>query len=96
MSDIAVVRAQDVSGLTPISLGSSGDLRVGQPVAAVGSPLSLTATVTTGVISALNRPVLGTGDGNGFAAFDAIQTDAALNPGSSGGALTMRMGISSG
>ena len=48
-SDIAVVRAQDVSGLTPISFGSSDDLRVGQPVAAVGSPLGLTATVTAGV-----------------------------------------------
>jgi putative serine protease PepD len=87
MSDIAVVRAQGVSGLTPISFGSSAGLRVGQPVAAVGSPLGLTGTVTSGVISALNRPVFGADGDTSFAAFDAIQTDAALNPGNSGGAL---------
>ena len=87
-SDIAVVRAEGISGLTPISFGSSADLRVGQPVAAVGSPLGLTGTVTVGIVSALNRPVFGAADGNTqFAAFDAIQTDAALNPGNSGGAL---------
>jgi putative serine protease PepD len=83
-SDIAVVKAQHVSGLTPISFGTSADLRVGQPVAAVGSPLGLGGTVTAGVISALNRPVL---TADGAAAFDAIQTDAALNPGNSGGPL---------
>jgi putative serine protease PepD len=87
MSDIAVVRAQGVSGLTPISFGSSAGLRVGQPVAAVGSPLGLTGTVTSGVISALNRPVFGADGDTSFMAFDAIQTDAALNPGNSGGAL---------
>jgi putative serine protease PepD len=87
-SDIGVVRAEGISGLTPISFGSSADLRVGQPVAAVGSPLGLTATVTVGIISALNRPVFDGADGNiQSAAFDAIQTDAALNPGNSGGAL---------
>ena len=54
----------------------------------MGSPLGLTGTVTSGIISALNRPVFGAADGNTeFAAFDAIQTDAALNPGNSGGAL---------
>ena len=83
-----VVRAEGISGVTPISFGSSADLRVGEPVAAVGSPLGLTGTVTVGVVSALNRPVFGAADGNTqFAAFDAIQTDAALNPGNSGGAL---------
>jgi putative serine protease PepD len=56
-SDIAVVRAQGASGLTPITLGSSGSLRVGQDVVAIGSPLGLEGTVTTGIISALNRPV---------------------------------------
>jgi putative serine protease PepD len=87
-SDIAVVRAQGITGLIPVSVGSSAGLRVGQPVAAVGSPLGLQNTVTTGVISALNRPVstVGVAD-NQLAVFDAIQTDAALNPGSSGGAL---------
>jgi putative serine protease PepD len=87
-SDVAVVRAQGIAGLIPVSVGSSAGLRVGQPVAAVGSPLGLQNTVTAGVISALNRPVLTDADAdNQLAAFDAIQTDAALNPGSSGGAL---------
>ncbi len=86
-SDIAVVRAQSISGLTPIVIGSSADLRIGEQVAAVGSPLGLEDTVTAGVISALNRPVVTATDGNQVAAFDAIQTDAALNPGNSGGAL---------
>lgn len=87
-SDIAVIRVQGVSGLTPISLGSSADLRVGQPVVAIGSPLGLSGTVTTGIISALNRPVSTTGEsGNQNTVLDAIQTDAAINPGNSGGAL---------
>jgi putative serine protease PepD len=87
-SDIAVVRAQGMAGLIPISFGSSAGLRVGQPVVAVGSPLGLQDTVTTGVISALNRPVsAGAEADNQSTAFDAIQTDAALNPGNSGGAL---------
>jgi putative serine protease PepD len=87
-SDIAVVRVQGVSGLTPISLGSSSDLRVGQPVVAIGSPLGLAGTVTTGIVSSLNRPVSTTGEsGNQNTVLDAIQTDAAINPGNSGGAL---------
>jgi len=87
-SDIAVVRAHDASGLTPITLGSSGNLRVGQDVVAVGSPLGLEGTVTTGIISALNRPVAAGGDAqNQNTVLDAIQTDAAINPGNSGGAL---------
>ncbi|BBZ31935.1 S1C family serine protease [Mycolicibacterium confluentis] len=87
-SDIAVVRAEGVSGLTPITLGSSADLRVGQNVVAIGSPLGLEGTVTTGIVSALNRPVSTAGDaGNQNTVLDAIQTDAAINPGNSGGAL---------
>jgi len=87
-SDIAVVRAQGVSDLTPITLGSSANLRVGQDVVAVGSPLGLEGTVTTGIISALNRPVAAGGDAdNQNTVLDAIQTDAAINPGNSGGAL---------
>ncbi|WP_448334281.1 S1C family serine protease, partial [Streptomyces sp. DSM 41534] len=61
-SDIAVVRALDVSNLTPITLGSSQNLRVGQDVVGVGSPLGLEGTVTTGIVSALNRPVAAGGD----------------------------------
>jgi len=87
-SDIAVVRAQGLSGLTPITLGSSANLRVGQDVVAIGSPLGLEGTVTTGIVSALNRPVAASGDANNQnTVLDAIQTDAAINPGNSGGAL---------
>lgn len=87
-SDIAVVKAQGVSDLTPITIGSSSNLQVGQDVVAVGSPLGLEGTVTTGIISALNRPVAASGDArNQNTVLDAIQTDAAINPGNSGGAL---------
>jgi putative serine protease PepD len=79
-SDIAVVKADGVSGLTPIAVGSSSGLRVGQDVVAVGSPLGLEGTVTT--------PVAAGGDpANQNTVLDAIQTDAAINPGNSGGAL---------
>ncbi len=92
-SDIAVIKVQGVSGLTPIALGSSSDLRVGQPVVAVGSPLGLAGTVTTGIVSSLNRPVSTTGEsGNQNTVLDAIQTDAAINPGNSGGALVNMSG----
>jgi putative serine protease PepD len=87
-SDIAVIKVQGVNGLIPVSMGSSSDLKVGQPVVAIGSPLGLSGTVTTGIISALNRPVSTTGEsGNQNTVLDAIQTDAAINPGNSGGAL---------
>lgn len=86
--DIAVVRAQGVNDLTPISIGSSKDLKVGQNVVAIGSPLGLQGTVTTGIVSALNRPVATGDDQSGQrSVMNAIQTDAAINPGNSGGAL---------
>ena len=86
--DLAVVRAQGVSGLTPITFGSSKDVKVGQQVVAIGSPLGLQGTVTTGIVSALDRPVAaGDGSGGNVSVLDAIQTDAAINPGNSGGAL---------
>ncbi|WIM85816.1 trypsin-like peptidase domain-containing protein [Candidatus Mycobacterium wuenschmannii] len=92
-TDIAVVRVQGMSNLTPISIGSSANLHVGQPVMAVGSPLGLSGTVTTGIVSALNRPVSTTGEtGNQNTVLDAIQTDAAINPGNSGGALVNMSG----
>jgi len=88
MSDIAVVRAKDMSGLTAISIGASANMRVGQSVVAAGCHLGLESTVTSGIISALNRPVSSVGDtGNQNTVLDAIQTDAAINPGNSGGAL---------
>jgi putative serine protease PepD len=86
--DLAIVRAQGVSGLTPITIGSSKDVKVGQEVVAIGSPLGLQGTVTTGIVSALDRPVAaGDGPDGNVTALDAIQTDAAINPGNSGGAL---------
>ena len=86
--DLAIVRAQGVSGLTPITIGSSKDVKVGQQVVAIGSPLGLQGTVTTGIVSALDRPVAaGDGPGGNVTVLDAIQTDAAINPGNSGGAL---------
>jgi putative serine protease PepD len=93
VSDVAVVRAQGVSGLTPITFGSSNNLRVGQQVVAVGSPLGLEGTVTTGIVSALHRPVAAsTDETNQGTPFDAIQTDAPMNPGNSGGALVNMSG----
>ena len=88
-ADLAVIRVTDVSGLVPATLGSSDDLQVGQTVVAIGSPLGLTGTVTTGIVSAKNRPVsAGSGEpGAAPAVLNAIQTDAAINPGNSGGAL---------
>lgn len=87
VSDIAVIQA-DKTGLTPITIGASNNLNVGQEVIAIGSPLGLEGTVTTGIISALNRPVSTSGaDGSTESVIDAIQTDAAINPGNSGGAL---------
>ncbi len=86
--DIAVIRADNLSGLTPITIGSSKDLKVGQNVVASGSPLGLQGTVTTGIISALNRPVATGDEQTGqHSVMSAIQTDAAINPGNSGGAL---------
>ncbi|WP_372481250.1 S1C family serine protease [Mycolicibacterium lacusdiani] len=91
--DLAVVRAEGVSGLTPIAIGSSRDVKVGEPVVAIGSPLGLQGTVTTGVISALNRPVAaGEGPGSDVSVLEALQTDAAINPGNSGGALVNMKG----
>jgi putative serine protease PepD len=89
LTDTALIQAEDVSGLTPASIGKSGDLAVGQGVVAIGSPLGLEATVTSGIVSALNRPVDVGSDGQGNSTvYPAIQTDAAINPGNSGGALT--------
>ena len=88
VTDLAVIKAEGKSGLTPASLGSSADLEVGQQVIAIGSPFGLESTVTSGIISALNRPVASSdAGGNDQTVFPAIQTDAAINPGNSGGPL---------
>ncbi|MEG3615637.1 S1C family serine protease [Isoptericola haloaureus] len=83
--DLAVVKI-DVDGLTPLVLGDSDDVVVGDAVLAVGAPLGLDSTVTAGIVSALHRPVQA-GDQATTAFIDAIQTDAAINPGNSGGPL---------
>ncbi|MCB1294980.1 S1C family serine protease [Gordonia sp. (in: high G+C Gram-positive bacteria)] len=91
ISDIAVLKA-DKSGLRPISVGTSKNLAVGQDVIAIGAPLGLAGTVTTGIISALNRPVSTSRESGTTSVIDAIQTDAAINPGNSGGALVNARG----
>ena len=83
--DLAVVKV-DRDDLATVPLGRSAGLRVGDTVIALGSPLGLQGTVTTGIVSALNRPVTAGGEGE-TAYIDAIQTDAAINPGNSGGPL---------
>ena len=88
--DLAVLKV-DVQGLTPLRLGDSGAVVVGDPVVAIGAPLGLAGTVTTGIVSALNRPVTA-GDDTDTAFINAIQTDAAINPGNSGGPLVNAAG----
>jgi S1-C subfamily serine protease len=86
-TDLAVLKVTNPK-LTVAALGDSSKVVVGDPVIAIGSPLGLQGTVTTGIISALDRPVHVSGDGSDSdAVIDAIQTDAAINPGNSGGAL---------
>ena len=85
--DLAVVKV-NISGLTALPLGNSDKIQVGDSVIAIGSPLGLSGTVTTGIISAKNRAVTTSGSlspGNSF--INALQTDAAINPGNSGGPL---------
>ncbi|KQY56202.1 hypothetical protein ASD11_16300 [Aeromicrobium sp. Root495] len=87
-TDLAVIKVDGKTGLTPATLGSSADLKVGQDVVAIGSPFGLESTVTSGIISALNRPVASSdGTGGDTTVFPAVQTDAAINPGNSGGPL---------
>ncbi|MEU0947723.1 trypsin-like peptidase domain-containing protein [Streptomyces canus] len=112
--DLALIKLENASGLTPATLGNSDGVQVGDQVVAIGSPEGLTGTVTSGIVSALNRDVTvstdegqsqGQGGGSGQWPFEfggrqfngdtgsstttykAIQTDASLNPGNSGGAL---------
>jgi putative serine protease PepD len=88
LTDTAVIQAEKVSGLTPATIGHSSSLQVGQGVVAIGSPFGLDATVTSGIVSALNRPVnVGTVSQGNATVYPAIQTDAAINPGNSGGPL---------
>jgi putative serine protease PepD len=93
VTDLAVLRVRTDRDLPAASLGQSRALVVGDPVIAIGSPLGLSGTVTTGIVSALNRTVdVPSEDGTRNPLFNAIQTDAAINPGNSGGALVNARG----
>ena len=85
--DLAVIKIQGVSGLTPATLGKSADLQVGQQVVAIGSPQGLTGTVTNGIVSAFNRTVAVQGEDGSSVVYNGMQTDAPINPGNSGGPL---------
>lgn len=85
--DLAVIKLQGVSGLTPATLGQSSVLQVGQQVVAIGSPQGLTGTVTDGIVSAINRTVAVQGEDGSSVVYNGLQTDAAINPGNSGGPL---------
>ncbi|ANS67755.1 protease [Streptomyces lincolnensis] len=88
--DLAVVRVSGVSGLKPLPLGNSENVQVGDPVVAIGAPYDLEGTVTSGIISAKERPITAGGeseDGSDVSYVDALQTDAPINPGNSGGPL---------
>ena len=86
--DLAVLDVEDAESLEPAALGASQVLHVGDSVIAFGSPLGLSQTVTSGIVSALNRPVTTSGDsGDDSSYINAVQTDAAINPGNSGGPL---------
>jgi putative serine protease PepD len=101
-TDLAVIRLKQVpKNLQPIDFGNSDTLNVGAPVMAIGNPLGLSGSVTTGIISALNRPVTTSAseqgqasgsDSSGVVVTSAIQTSAPINPGNSGGALVNASG----
>ena len=84
--DIAVLEVTDDNDLKPAAIGSSRSMRVGDTVVAIGSPLGLSSTVTSGIVSATDRPVT-TGNQDESSYINAVQTDAAINPGNSGGPL---------
>ena len=91
-TDLAVLKVE-AKNLTVANLGKSSDVQVGDDVLAVGSPLGLSKTVTSGIVSAQHRPVKLAGEGSDTnAVIDAVQTDAAINPGNSGGALVDMQG----
>ncbi|MBT2402995.1 MULTISPECIES: S1C family serine protease [unclassified Streptomyces] len=88
--DLAVVKVTGVRGLQPLTLGNSENVKVGDPVVAIGAPFDLSNTVTAGIISATGRPITAggdKGDGSDISYVDALQTDAPINPGNSGGPL---------
>jgi putative serine protease PepD len=88
LTDLAVLKVAQSDNLKPIALGSSDTVQVGQPVIAIGAPLGLSGTVTSGIVSAMDRTVeVPAEDDRSALLVSALQTDAAINPGNSGGAL---------
>jgi putative serine protease PepD len=88
LTDLAVLKVASAHDLKPIALGSSASVQVGEPVVAIGAPLGLSGTVTSGIVSALDRTVEVPAENDSSALLvSAVQTDAAINPGNSGGAL---------
>ncbi|MGW1789214.1 trypsin-like peptidase domain-containing protein [Streptomyces tubercidicus] len=88
--DVAVIKLKNASGapLNPLPLGKSGNVQVGDATIAIGAPFGLSGTVTTGIISAKDRPVASSDGGGSSASYmSALQTDASINPGNSGGPL---------
>ncbi|MDN5913724.1 MAG: trypsin-like peptidase domain-containing protein [Pseudonocardia sp.] len=85
--DLAVIKLQNVSGLTAATLGQSSEVSVGEQVVAIGSPQGLSGTVTAGIVSAQNRTVTAGGDGGAPVVYNGLQTDAPINQGNSGGPL---------
>jgi S1-C subfamily serine protease len=83
-TDVALLEVGDTKGIEPLELGDSSKVEVGDPVVAIGNPFALDRTVTSGIVSALQRQIQAP---NGFSISDVIQTDAAINPGNSGGPL---------
>jgi putative serine protease PepD len=88
LTDTAVIKAEGVTDLAAATIGQSANLDVGQDVVAFGAPFGLDSTVTSGIVSALDRPVnVGSDSEGNSTTYPAIQTDAAINPGNSGGPL---------
>jgi putative serine protease PepD len=88
--DLAVIKVKPAGYLRPLTIGDSDAIRIGEPVLALGAPLGLSDSVSQGIVSAVDRPVVVQADGNAdspFAFINGVQTDAAINPGSSGGPL---------
>lgn len=94
--DLAVLKVEGASGLHPLKLGNSDSVEVGDPVVAIGAPYDLEGTVTSGIISAKDRPIMvgggGGGSGTDVSYVNALQTDAPINPGNSGGPLVNSRG----
>ncbi len=93
-SDVAVLKAQNASGLTPMQLGNSDNLTIGEWVMTLGSPFGLEQSVATGIVSATSRSQIMNSETSGEVTYypNMIQTDAAINPGNSGGALVNSKG----